>query len=113
MAGNEEQKTCGYCANFVQLLSELEGICRVIPGEKPGSRGKKVKFDTDGSQCSKFERIEEVRHYDVAQQGGWGDSNFYQMRSLDVFKTAEEKQSDRLIYEKRSKDEEHDDKNEK
>ena len=106
MTEKETPKTCGYCSNFVQLLSELEGICKAIPSEKPGARGKKVRFDMDGSECPKFDALTEVRRYDVSQQAGWGAGGFYQMRSADVFATKdEERRVDRLVYQKHAEEE--------
>ena len=58
----ELERNCGNCDNYFYYSSvgPAEGYCRVIPGEKRGQAGKKVRFNTDASKCSKFTPLQEV-----------------------------------------------------
>jgi hypothetical protein len=99
----EKKRTCGECANYAHMgFSELMGICRAIPGEKPGQRGKKVMHDMDASECPNFAKLE-YRMADVSQPltdlygGSW--------RASPVFDKGQEKmKGDRLIYEKHERE---------
>jgi len=105
MADTERKKTCGYCKNYVPMqFSDMRGVCREIPGEKPGQlRGKKATYDMDASQCPKFDALESVVKFDISQGAG-GTTDFTQLRSSDVFEATEEVKSDRLVWEKHSRD---------
>ena len=103
MAEKESKNTCGYCESYVFMGSELRGICRSIPGEKRGQRGKKVTYDMDASQCPHFSGLEEVRRVDVAQGGVLG-FDFTHARAADVFETTEETKPDRLVWEKHDRE---------
>ena len=92
----ELKKICVNCESYCveHFGSELEGTCRVLPGDRPGQRGKKVRFDTDASQCPKFEQLAYV-HTDTSQ------IQDQHTRTLGGY---EEVKSDRLIYEKHERD---------
>lgn len=94
MAEQELKSICVNCEHYCQQFSEVEGVCRVIPGEKPGQRGKKIRFDTDASQCSKFEKLAYV-HTDYAQ------IQDFHTRTLGG---QEDVKTDRLVYEKHERD---------
>jgi hypothetical protein len=97
----EKKRTCGECENYAAMLSELVGICRVLPGEKPGQRGKKVMYDMDATECPHFVKLE-YRIADVSQplvdlHGSW--------RASPVFDKGQEKmKGDRLVYEKHERE---------
>lgn len=96
--GQEEQKTCGNCENYHyhQAFGELEGWCKVIPGEKKGQAGKKVRFNTDASNCTQFNKIGYV--YTDSKQVHYDPH-------LRVYGGYQEVKSDRLVYEKHEKEE--------
>ena len=101
MAENEMNKVCGNCENYAIFGSERMGVCRVIPGDKPGQRGKQVRYETDASQCGKFEQLAYV-HTDHSQA-----FDLQHLRALrhpgENFE--ESSKTDRLIFEKRTRDE--------
>ena len=100
MAEGEVKKICVNCEHYCSLYSEVEGICRVLPGDKPKQKNKSVKFDTDASECAKFEICAFVRT-DTSQV-------------LDQYTRTlggrEEVKSDRLVYEKHARDDEKEEK---
>ena len=90
----ELKKICVNCEYYCARFSEVEGVCQVTAGDKPGAHGKKVRFDTDASQCPKFEGLAYV-HTDTAQ------IQDLHTRTLGGY---EEVKTDRLIYERHEKD---------
>ncbi|MDY6833287.1 MAG: hypothetical protein SVY53_00605 [Chloroflexota bacterium] len=96
MADEQTAKTCGNCENYCQygMWGELEGLCRVIPGDLPGQPGKRVRFDTDGSQCPKWEKLAFV-YTDASQVHA--DSH---LRVYGGY--TDDSKSDRLVWEKHS-----------
>jgi len=105
MADTDAKQTCGYCDNYVIMGTELRGICRAIPGEKPGQRGKKVTYDMDASQCPKFQPLGDIRSIDIAQ--GSGLDSVLGGRASTVFETTiKDTKTDRLVWEKHAKEKE-------
>ena len=97
MAEKELKKICVNCDNYCPIgggAIEVEGICRVLPGDRPKQKHKMVKFDTDAAQCSKFTPCAFVRT-DTSQ-------------TLDQYTRtlggSEEVKSDRLVYEKHERE---------
>ena len=108
MAEKDSKSTCGYCKNYVPMqMSDMMGVCRAMPGDKPGQRrGKRVKYDMDASQCPKFDSMESVVKFDITQQTT-ATSDFTQVRASTVFETTEDEvKSDRLVWEKHARDKE-------
>lgn len=105
MTTKDSKVTCGYCQNYVPMVSDLRGICRVIPGDKPNSRGKKVTHDMDANQCPKFDGLGVVKQMDVTQQAWGSGEDISSYRSSTVFETQEEEKGDRLVWEKHARDE--------
>ena len=87
---------CVNCEYYSPMGSEIEGACRVIQGDKPGQRGKKLRFDTNASQCSKWEPLAFV-YTDTAH------SLNIRTRTLGEY---EEVKSDRLVYERHQREQE-------
>ena len=104
MTEKGSKNTCGYCENYAPMLSELRGICRVMPGEKASQRGKKVTYDMDASQCPQFSPLGVVRRVDVSQGAIGGD--YLNARAADVFETTDDIKADRLVWEKHDRDKE-------
>jgi len=105
MAEKDAKKSCGYCDNYAPMMSsEFKGTCRVLPGEKPGQRGKMVKYDTDASECPQFKAIAIMRRVDVSQGSGW--DSILGARASTVFETTEESKTDRLVWERHAKEHE-------
>jgi len=103
MGDKEQKKSCGYCEGYVPMVSELRGICRFLPGEKPGQRGKKVTYDMDATPCDKFQPLAEVARIDIAQ-GAMG-ARYTGGRASTVFDvTTDDTKADRLVWEKHSKE---------
>ena len=91
----ELKRVCVNCENYALApTSELEGFCRAFAGDKPGQPGKKVRFDMDASECSKFEQIAYV-HTDTAQ------IQDQHTRTLGGY---QEVKTDKLVYEKHEKE---------
>lgn len=95
MSEKELKKICVNCDNYCISYSEVEGICRVLPGDRPKQKHKTVTFDMDASQCTKFVQCEFVRT-DTSQV-----LDQY-TRTLGGF---DEVKSDRLVYEKHEREE--------
>ena len=89
------KRICLNCENYCMALSEVEGVCRVLPGDRPKQKNKMVKFDMDASQCDQFLPCVFVRT-DTSQV-----LDQY-TRTLGGF---EEVKSDRLVYEKHDREE--------
>ena len=97
MAEQELKKTRVNCSNYYPIgggAIEVEGICRVLPGDKPKQKNKRVTFNTDASQCSSFVPCEFVRT-DTSQV-----LDQY-TRTLSGY---EEVKADRLVYEKHDRE---------
>ena len=89
----ELNKICVNCEHYCTML-EIEGVCRATAGDKPGQVGKKVRFDTDATQCSNYEQVAYV-HTDTSQ------IQDLHTRTLGGY---EEVKTDKLIYERHQKD---------
>lgn len=99
MAEQEVRKICVNCDNFCGSYmgaSEVEGICRVLPGDKPRQKNRRVTWDTEASQCPKYVLCEHITT-DTSQV-----LDQY-TRTLGGSKGV---QSDRLVYEKHARDQE-------
>lgn len=94
----ELKKICVNCENYAMssggIVSELEGYCQAFAGDRPGQPGKKVRFDSDASQCYKFDQLAYV-HTDTAQ------IQDQHTRTLGGY---EEVKTDRLVYEKHERE---------
>lgn len=95
MAEKELKKICVNCENFLPAPSEVQGLCRVLPGDKPKQRNKLASWDMDASQCAKYQPLEFVRT-DTSQVLD------LHTRTLGGF---EDVKSDRLVYEKHARGE--------
>lgn len=93
-------KTCGHCENymFYTAISESEGFCKATRGTKVGDLGKKVRFDTDASECSNFIELTHV-YTDSSQSIGTNPH-------LRVYKGYGDVRSDPLVFEKHEKEKE-------
>ncbi len=51
--------TCEECEHFefYAAMGPVEGWCKAIPSDTPGQRGKVVRFNTDATNCPKFEAM--------------------------------------------------------
>ena len=94
----ELKKICvnceNYCMSTASIMGEVEGTCRAIAGDRPGQLGKKVRFDTDASQCPSFEQLGYV-HTDYSQIQ---DQHTRTLGGYDEVKT------DRLVYERHERE---------
>ena len=100
MAEKEINKVCGNCENYAIFGSERMGVCRVIAGDKPGQRGKQVRYETDASQCEKFQELSHV-YTDHSQA--------YDLQHLRALRHPEasfddKSKGDRLIFEKHARE---------
>ena len=94
MAEQELKKVCVNCDNYCVSYSEVEGICRVLPGDKPRQKNKRVTFDMDASHCAQFTPCPHITT-DTSQV-----LDQY-TRTLGGYKDVP---SDRLVYEKHSRE---------
>lgn len=97
MAEQELKKICVNCDNYCGSymgFSEVEGICRALPGDRPKQKNKTVKFDMDASQCAKFVPCAFVRT----------DTSQVLDQYTRTLGGAEEVKTDRLVYEKHDRD---------
>ena len=94
MTEQEVKKICVNCENYCIGYSEVEGICRVLPGDRPKQKNKTVNFDRDASQCDKWEPCKFVRT----------DTSQVLDQYTRTLGGSQEVKSDRLVYEKHSRE---------
>ncbi|MDY6835398.1 MAG: hypothetical protein SVY53_11420 [Chloroflexota bacterium] len=101
MSENQIDRACGNCENYAIFGSERSGTCRVIPGDKPGQRGRQVLYETDANNCDKYQ---ELTHVYTDHSQAYDIQHLRALRHPGA-RFEETSKADRLVFEKHSRDE--------